>query len=531
MFTGDEMVKHKVRFLPFGVHTEVEDGTLISDAAKAAGVPLKLPCNGNGRCGRCNVVMSGENGGDQCNLTRVLACQSRIVHDTEISIPSEEGKIIASADHRRIKIDDLSPVVTSAKRNYGLAVDIGTTTMAVSLVDMNAGIDLYAASGYNRQGVRGDDVLSRIEYAHEGGTDELRGSVTGTINDLIDSFEGDGFRKDDITAVYISGNTTMIHLFLGVDPSPIREHPYEPVVKEAEITGKESRLHVNNDAKVICMPSPAAYVGGDVISDVINSGMDMNDELSLLIDVGTNGEVALGNRDVMLVCSSSAGPAFEGGKMTSGMMARPGAIDSFRVNENGGFEFTVIGGKDPKGICGSGLIDVLAQLFLNGYIDKKGRFTDKARTETVNGSKRCSITKGVYISEDDIRNAILTKAAIYSASASLVKGLGVTMNDVERIYIAGGFGNFINTESAIAIGMLPDVPRERFVYLGNASLAGAKHALLSSSVRTRISDAFKRATYVDLGSDPTFSDEYMSALFLPHTDASRYPTYAAHRRT
>ncbi|MDR0778981.1 MAG: ATP-binding protein, partial [Methanomassiliicoccaceae archaeon] len=193
--------------------------------------------------------------------------------------------------------------------------------------------------------------------------------------------------------------------------------------------------------------------------------------------------------------------------------------------ENGKFEFTVIGGTEPKGICGSGLIDILAQLFVNGYIDKKGKFTEKADTSTKDGRKLLTIIDGVHISEDDIKNAILTKAAIYSASESLVKGLGVSMNDLENIYIAGGFGNFINTESAIAIGMLPDVPRERFVYLGNASLAGAKHALLSSSVRSRISDVFERMTYVDLSSDPTFSDEYMSALFIPHTDASRFPSY------
>jgi uncharacterized 2Fe-2S/4Fe-4S cluster protein (DUF4445 family) len=273
------------------------------------------------------------------------------------------------------------------------------------------------------------------------------------------------------------------------------------------------------------MPSPAAYVGGDVISDIIDSGMDADDELALLIDVGTNGEAALGNKDVMLVCSSSAGPAFEGGKMTSGMMARPGAIDSFKIAADGRFGYTVIGGNAPKGICGSGLIDILAQLFLNGFIDKKGKFTDKAVVRDDGGRKLLTIANGVYISEDDIRNAVMTKAAIYSASSSLIKVLGVSMRDIGKIYIAGGFGNFIDLESAIAIGMLPDVPRDRFIYLGNASLAGAKHALLSSSVRRRISEVFKKATYVDLGSDPTFSDEYMSALFIPHTDSSQFPTY------
>ena len=520
------MAKFKVRFLPSGVRADVDAGTLISDAAKAAGVPIKLPCNGNGRCGRCNVIISRPAVPGQCNLTRVLACQTKIDGDADISITADDGKIIASNDHRKIKIDDISPVVASPKNNYGLAVDIGTTTIAVSLLDMNNGLELYAAAGYNTQGMRGDDVLSRIEYAADGGTGELRELVVGAINDLVGSYVGDGFRTDDIGAAYISGNTTMIHLFLGIDPSPIRLPPYQPVLKEAEITGKESRLNISKKAKVICMPSPAAYVGGDVISDIISSGMDKDDELAIMIDVGTNGEVALGNRDVMLVCSSSAGPAFEGGKMTSGMMARPGAIDSFRIDDDGNFIFTVIAGSEPKGICGSGLIDVAAQLFLKGMIDKKGKFTKKVRTMTVGGKKLLTITKDVFISEDDIREIILTKAAIYSASASLIRGLGVSMDDISKIYIAGGFGNFINTESAVAIGMLPDVPRERFVYLGNASLAGAKHALLSSSARKRIKEVFGRTTYVDLSSDPAFSDEYMSALFIPHTDASRFPTYA-----
>ncbi|MDR0777914.1 MAG: ASKHA domain-containing protein [Methanomassiliicoccaceae archaeon] len=521
---GDITAKFRVRFVPQGVYADADEGTLISDAAKAAGVNIKLPCNGNGRCGRCNVVTVRPNITDQCNMFRVLACQTHIDGDMTVEIQSDDNDIIASNDHRKIMIDDLSPVVTSKKNNFGLAVDIGTTTVAVSLVDMNKGIDLYSAAGYNGQGVRGDDVLSRIEYAHDNGTEELRRLVVETINDLIDSFEGEMFTKEDITAVYISGNTTMTHLFLGIDPSPIREPPYEPVIKESEITGKESRLNVNKDARVICMPSPAAYVGGDVTSDIISAGMDANEELSLLIDVGTNGEVALGNKDIMLLCSSSAGPAFEGGKMTSGMMARPGAIDSFRINDDR-FEFTVIAGSGPKGICGSGLIDILAQLFINGHIDKKGRFTDKVKTRTIDGRKLLTITDGVYISEDDIRNAVMTKAAIYSASTALIRGLGVNMSDIQNVYIAGGFGNFINTESAITIGMLPDIPRERFVYLGNASLAGAKHALLSSSVRKRISDVFERMTYVDLSSAPAFSDEYMSALFIPHTDLSQFPTY------
>ena len=519
----DKTKKFKVRFLPSGVSADTDDGTLISDAAAAAGVKIGLPCNGNGRCGRCRVTVS-RSGED--SASQVLACQTRILSDTEIFVPSDGGKVIASSSHRGIHVDDPVPIVVPSGKNiYGLAVDIGTTTVAASLIDMKNGSGIRSAAGYNRQGMHGDDVLSRMEYAHSGGTEELRRSVLDTINDITDSFNDRDITSERIAAVYVSGNTTMTHLFIGIDPSQMREPPYEPPFREFETVGSKSGLHVNKNARVVCMPSPAAYVGGDVISDIVYSGMDTESDLSLMIDVGTNGEVALGNRDVMLVCSSSAGPAFEGGKMMSGMMARPGAIDSFRIDDNGKFRFTVIGGNVPKGICGSGYIDMLAQLFLNGFTDKKGNFTAKAETVTADGRECLKITRDVYISDADIHNAILTKAAIYSASRALMRGLGVTMDDIGKVYVAGGFGNFINTESAIAAGLLPDIPRDRFVYLGNASLGGAAQALLSSSVRTRISEVFKRATYVDLGSDPVFSDEFVSALFLPHTDADQFPTY------
>lgn len=520
---GGTAGKFKVRFFPSGLCADVDDGVLVSDAARAAGVVIGLPCGGGGRCRRCVVNISEGKGTPE----RVLACLTSINGNVDITVPQYDGSIIASGAHRVTELNDIDPLVPPEGANiFGLAVDIGTTTVAVSVVDMRDGREVYTAAGRNGQGIHGDDVLSRIEHAHAGGTDELRGLIVNTVNDLIAPFGGSA----GIGAAYIAGNTVMTHLFLGTDPSPIRVPPYEPVVKEAEVTGAESGLSIAAGARVVCMPSPAAYVGGDITAGIVSSGMDESDELSLLIDVGTNGEVALGNKELMMVCSSSAGPAFEGGKMTSGMMAKPGAIDSFRVTDDDKFEYTVIGGTDPKGLCGSGLIDVLAQLFRVGFIDKKGRYTNRTYLlADVGGEIVTEIADGVYLSNDDAYNAIMTKAAIYSATETLVKGLGVSISDISKIYIAGGFGNFINMESAIAIGMFPDVPRDRFVYLGNASLAGAKYALLSSSVRRRVKNVFERMTYVDLSSDPTFSDEYMSALFIPHTDSSRFPTYADKR--
>ncbi|MFA7149568.1 MAG: ASKHA domain-containing protein [Candidatus Methanomethylophilaceae archaeon] len=502
------MVTFSVKFMPDDKVVEVEEGTRISEAAVMAGAKMSFPCGGRGRCGKCMVII-----GERCG-ERVLACQTAVEGDTTVIIPSgDRSKVIASTDHRKVKLDDITPLTSG----YGLAIDIGTTTVALDLVDLDKGIEVYNAADINLQRSRGEDVLSRMQYAEEGGTEELRSLVLDTINDLIDSYEGSGFSKKMITSVYVAGNTVMTHLFLGVDPSPIREAPYEPIVKKSTITGADSGLDVNATAKIICMPCVSSYVGGDITSDIVYSGMDRSDGLSLLIDIGTNGEVALGNKEMMIACSSSAGPAFEGSNMTSGMLARSGAIDSVWIVD-GKINYTTIGDTDPRGICGSGIIDLLAQLFKSGFIDRRGNFTEKANIS----DGTLTIAEGVMITQDEIKNIILTKAAIYSATRSLMKNLGVEFSDIEKIHIAGGFGNFIDMESAVTIGLFPDVERAKYSYLGNASLAGAKYALLSQKFRERIDLVFERMTYLDLSSDPVFFDEYMSAQFLPHTDKMQF---------
>ena len=516
---------HKVRFVSDNAEAEVPNGTLISDAAKAANVRIELPCNGKGRCGKCVVFVSEKENGES---ERVLACQTAVTKDIYVKVPKKEGSVIAANDHRKLKIDDLSPIVKMKEgNNYGLAIDIGTTTIAVSILDMNHGIELYTATGENKQRLLGEDVLARIQYASEGGTEELRSLVLESINDLIDVCLDRRCNPHSVRSVYVSGNTAMTHLFLGIDPTPIREEPYEPVVRESEVTGKGSKLLVNPEARVICMPSVSAYVGGDVTSDIIAASMDIDGRTSIMIDVGTNGEVALGNDEMMIVCSSSAGPAFEGGSIRSGMLARAGAIDSVSIVSNE-LKYTVIAGKEPKGICGSGLIDLIAEMFKAGWIDKKGYFTEKANFEIENDNgaetKLLRITGDVAITQDDINTILLTKASIFSSIRSLLMNVGMNMEDISNIYIAGGFGNFINIESAISIGLFPDVSRDKYVYLGNASLAGAKYALLSRTYRKRIAEVFKRMTYLDLGSNAVFFEEYSSAQFLPHTDVTLFPS-------
>lgn len=502
------MVCH-ITFLPEDVSIDVPEGTLISDAGIKAGVRISIPCGGSGRCGRCMVEI-GDHG------ERVLACQTAVSDGMIITIPSEDhSRVIAAIDHKEEDIEELSPI----SQGFGLAVDIGTTTIAIEVVDLSSGKVVFKNADMNGQRIRGEDVLARIQYAEEGGTDELCRLVIETINRLIGECNVPGVSVKDIRSAYIAGNTAMTHLFLGVDPSPIRIPPFEPVFREAETTGSECGLNIADDARVICMPSVASYVGGDITSDIVDSGMDRAEGLALLIDVGTNGEVALGNAEMLLTCSSSAGPAFEGSQMTSGMLAKPGAIDSVRIID-GKVNYTVIGGIEPKGICGSGVIDLVAELFKAGMIDRRGNFTESA--SAVDGVFR--IVGDVVITQSEIANIIMTKAAIYSASRTMIRNLGIDFNDLEKIYIAGGFGNFINMDSAVTIGLFPDVDRSKYEYLGNASLSGARHALVSEGFRMRVGEAFSKMTYIDLGSDPIFYDEYMSAQFLPHTDGSLFPT-------
>ncbi|MBO5669713.1 MAG: DUF4445 domain-containing protein [Candidatus Methanomethylophilaceae archaeon] len=495
-----------VRFLPSGKEIIVEAGTSLSDAAKMAGVQIATPCGGTGRCGRCIVQIDGLTG------DRVLACVTYVDRDMVVIVPDKDtSKVIAAVDYMESDIGEFSPI----SGGLGLAVDIGTTTVAADFIDMSTGECIASSSDVNGQKVLGDDVLARIQHAADGGTQELRELVLKTINDMIEECAS----GKDIESVYIAGNTTMEHLFADVDPTPIREEPYVPVIVSSDLAGKDSGLNVSDSARVITMPCISAYVGGDITSDIVYAGMDVSEGISLLIDVGTNGEVALGNKDMMMVCSSSAGPAFEGGNLKSGMMARPGAIDSI-VIEDGVAKFTVIGGIEPKGICGSGIIDLIAQLYLNDIIDKRGNFSDSA--SIVDG--RYIVHGDIGISEPEIKDVIMTKAAIFSATRSLVRNLGLEFSDLEKVYIAGGFGNFINMDSAITIGMFPDVGADKFVYLGNSSLAGARAALVSKSFRYRINEAFSKMTYLDLSSDPVFYDEYSSAQFIPHTDSALFPS-------
>lgn len=426
--------------------------------------------------------------------------------------------------------------ITSGKGcNFGAALDIGTTTVVLSLIDLLTGRTLATASEYNRQSRAGDDVISRIAQAEEGGLEELQDLVIQTINHLIMEVRASASKlvgQCDITAMSVAGNTTMMHLFLGLDPSHIRYDPYIPVTNMPPLVrAKDLGLGINPNAPIYCVPGRASFVGGDIIADVISSGMHKRDELALLIDVGTNGEVALGNNDFLVSCSTSAGPAFEGGEVACGMRAMAGAIERISISERLDIKAKVIGGRAPLGICGSGLIDLVAQMFLRGIIDKKGRIQDIAskrirRTdeggEFVVFQEDRGKGKQIVITDSDLANIIRTKAAVYAGCSVLLKALENVFEDLDRVYIAGGFGNYIDVENAILIGLLPDLPRERFRFIGNAALAGAVQTLLSEPKRSETRQVYEAMTYLELTNSQLFFDEFSSASFLPHTDIARF---------
>lgn len=420
---------------------------------------------------------------------------------------------------------------------YGLAVDVGTTTIVVYLVDLPAGRLVDIASTYNYQIIYGEDVISRIIYATEkGGLKELQDTVIDNINNLIEPIkEKFGLTEECVDSIVISGNTTMTQLLLGLDPAWIRLEPYIPTANIFPITSA-GRLGINvtPDAPIYTLPCVGSYVGGDIVAGVLTTKMHKREELSILIDVGTNGELVIGNSEWLITTACSAGPCFEGGGMKYGMRATEGAIDRVKINpQTFEAEIRVIGGGAPEGVCGSGIIDTIAELFLKGMITHKGQIRTDLGLKNIRSTKDGlefilyqDKNRIITVTEPDIDNILRAKSAIYAGFKVMLQEVGLSFNDISTYYIAGGFGRFLNIEKAIIIGMLPDQPRGKFKYLGNASATGAYLCLLSAQLRKEAEDIAKKMTYIELSVSRHFMDEYVAGLFLPHTDLSAFPSVA-----
>jgi uncharacterized 2Fe-2S/4Fe-4S cluster protein (DUF4445 family) len=419
----------------------------------------------------------------------------------------------------------------TADRNYGVALDVGTTTVVIQLVHLKTGQVMGVEGSHNLQARYGEDVLSRIAFVcGKGSTEVLQLAVVENINTLIQTLaRGKNIAVEDITSIVAAGNTTMSHLLLGLTPCSIRDDPYVPTVDlYPQILAKELGININPQGVLQVMPSVASYVGGDTVAGVLACGLADRPETTCLIDVGTNGEIVIGNNEWMLSCSASAGPAFEGGDTKCGMRATRGAIQKVEIN-NGGLVYETIGKAKPRGICGSGLIDVIYELARNSILDIDGKFRSSIQGKRIiqeNGEREYIVAfpeetetgQALVVAQTDIDNIMRSKGAIFAAIKSLIDYAGLTFDQLNKIYVAGGFGNYLNIEKAVGIGLLPDIPRERIEFIGNSSLMGARMALVSSYAFEKAISISQEITNIELSHFAPFADEYMAALYLPHID-------------
>ncbi len=439
-----------------------------------------------------------------------------------------------------LEVVDVEPGNT-ASISFGVALDLGTTTVVAHLVDLNNSKTLATKAKYNSQISFGDDVISRIMY---GATPErrtqLRDVIVNDINDLVAALVVEAKVKlNDVCMVVCAGNTTMIHLLCALNPGNIRKDPYIPAAcLPPTIRAAEVGIKINSRGLLATLPSVASYVGGDVVADVLVSGMMRSSDVSLLIDLGTNGELVLGNSDWLVCCSASAGPSFEGGGITCGMRATNGAIEHILLGKNGDIlQCSVVGGGKPLGLCGSGLIDAVAEMLKAGCIDRRGRFDravcgGRVREGESGGlefvlfsGKETALGRDLVLTEADISNLIHSKGSIYMATECLLDHVGMTFDDLQHVYIAGGFGNYLKVEEGVRIGLLPDLDPAKFKYIGNGSVQGAKMALLSQEALRYVQEQIAGAmTYLELSTSHKYMNEYSSCLFLPHTNIEKFPS-------
>jgi uncharacterized 2Fe-2S/4Fe-4S cluster protein (DUF4445 family) len=616
----------------------VPTGTLILDAAQQAEIEINQPCGGQGRCGRCAVIVTEGDVRRRSTLRLseedvaegyALACQTVIQGDVSITVPPQEKiKRRLTTDRtvsavtvpegydpdveqtiRRVHLtlsqpsmddqtDDWSRLQTAARQQagvarldislsllqeigptlregdwqvtaviraedwraaepvadlldllpghvpqdrplWGAAVDIGTTTVTVWLVDLLTGEVRAQAAEYNQQISRGEDVISRIIFASkDDGDKKMRALVEGTINDLLKRVcKRANASPKEVVKVTVSGNSTMMHLFLGIPASSIRLTPFITAVNHIPLlAASDVGLEIHPQAVIDCLPGVASYVGADISAGVLSSGMADSEEMVLFLDVGTNGETVLGSKDWLVTCACSAGPAFEGGGVLHGMRATEGAIEEIWIDDET-YEpsFRVIGDVKPSGICGSGLIALLAEMFITGVVDKGGGVNqqlDTPRTRkgdhggeyVIAWGEETSHGEDIVITNVDIDNLLRAKAAIYAGFTVLAESVGVPLEMAERVLVGGSFGKYINVEKAIQIGLLPDMDWDRFQFLGNTSVKGSYLALISRDARDRIADIAASMTYIELSADNRFYDAFTSALFLPHTNMTLFPS-------
>ena len=472
------MKQFTVTFQPANITLQAEENTSLLQAQIAAGLHPDSPCGGKGTCGKCRVTVDGK---------EVLACQTLVDRNMTVRTETEEdGKILTAGLAVNTTPEGLYP--------YTLAFDIGTTTLVAYLMDGHTGQLAATASCKNPQGQFGADVISRLEHALQGGSEALKSCIREALVGLTRQLCTQAAIKEaEIGAVSIVGNTAMHHLLLGIDPKPLVTPPYMPNVFDA--------LELDRECQVRILPNIAGFVGGDTVGCMVATRFDRLENLSLMIDIGTNGEMVLGNKHRRIACSTAAGPAFEGAKISCGMRGTVGAVDHVWL-EKDEVQYHVIGETDAEGLCGSGLLDLVAVLLDLEIIDDSGRLK----------GKQYRLCDHVVLTQKDVREVQLAKAAIRAGIELLAEKLGAEVSAIQKVYLAGAFGNYLTPASACRIGMIPPVLLDRIVPIGNAAGEGAKLCALNRQEYLYSQQLAKETEFLELASLPRFQDCYVDAL-------------------
>jgi uncharacterized 2Fe-2S/4Fe-4S cluster protein (DUF4445 family) len=531
METSDHMRHFKISFQPDGSNVYVHRGVSLYEAAALAGIVLNTVCGQKGTCGKCAVLIGPQQ-------EKVLACQYRIDTDLVVTIP-ETSKLyehkILSAGIKALKAfkPDIYKKYTkyeSAEQILGLAVDIGTTTIAAKLIRMHDGKCIATQGAMNPQTRFGDDVISRISYAQTNETaSELQKAVIACINELIEKLCAQAaISSKHIYEASIVGNTTMNHLFLGLPVTQLGQAPYHAFSLDArDVPPDQWLIDINPAGNIHTVELIAGFVGADIVGAALATDIDTAKETTLLIDIGTNGEIVLAANDKLYSASCAAGPAFEGARISQGSRAVAGAIEAVVINEDD-IDIDVIGQSSARSICGSGVLDSVAVLLKLGVVEQTGRFAGKAEVAnhvspkilarfTIKDNQPAFILdddNAVIITQKDIREVQLAKAAIRTGIKLLQKTVGINDGDIKRILIAGAFGNYIRPESALRIGILPNVPGETIQFVGNAAVSGAVMTLLSSKWRAEAAKLARKIEYVEIAHHKDFSNTFTESLLF-----------------
>ncbi|MFO7151872.1 MAG: ASKHA domain-containing protein [Bacillota bacterium] len=583
------MKKYTVTLMPENLKLQAVENATLKDVFGEYGIKFEFPCAGTGKCKKCKVRIVKGSSEDEVLACRFKVTEDVVV---EIPKMEQKHEILEEGVEREVELDplvkkryaELPPPSLEDNRDdlkrltgnvplksnlkvlrelpekiresefkvtlvtwkdevlaiekgdtslvhLGMAFDIGTTTIAGYLLNLSTGAEIARVSALNPQTKFGTDVISRINLASQtpDGLEKLHREVVNELNNLIEkALAGTDFKREDIYAVTTVGNTTMQHLFLKVQPKYLALAPYVPVFSEPVVVdAAELGIRINPDGKVFAMPNIAGFVGADTVSAALACEMDKYDELRLLIDIGTNGEMVLGTKDKLLACSTAAGPAFEGVHIACGMRGATGAIDHVKIEE--GLKYTVIGGGKPAGICGSGLLDIVAELLKVGIVDKRGRMAKpetisgpaeiyKDRLRDINGflsfvlEEDTATGQPVFVNQKDIREVQLAKGAIAAGIQILLEFFGAEVEDIKEVFLAGAFGNYLKPESACRIGLIPPELEGRIKPVGNAAGVGAKLALLSEREYERAVRLSQNIHYIELSALPQFSQIFAKKI-------------------